>query len=167
MMKKIKGQGALEYLLLIGGAVLIAVIVIALLVGMGGQSRNTATDQANKAQQAMNVVEASQITSISLAATPTCTDAGVVANFNMVWQPVTLGGTKTLMVVTNAGVALTVTNPATGTLTDTTLSYSGASPVTVTKLGTQNCRDTYWAFIRTVKDGVTVDSARTKFSFLN
>ncbi|HZX34486.1 MAG TPA: class III signal peptide-containing protein [archaeon] len=33
-----KGQGALEYLLLIGGAVLIAVIVITLLLGVGGSS---------------------------------------------------------------------------------------------------------------------------------
>jgi len=31
-----KGQGALEYLLLIGGAILVAVIVIALIVGLGG-----------------------------------------------------------------------------------------------------------------------------------
>ena len=31
-----KGQGSLEYLLLIGGAILVAVIVIALIVGLGG-----------------------------------------------------------------------------------------------------------------------------------
>ncbi len=31
-----KGQGALEYLLLIGGAILVAVIVISILVGLGG-----------------------------------------------------------------------------------------------------------------------------------
>lgn len=48
-----KGQGALEYLLLIGGAVLIAVIVIALLVGMGSSSRETAQGQANTVQQAV------------------------------------------------------------------------------------------------------------------
>lgn len=30
-----KGQGALEYLLLIGGAVLVAVVVIVLILGMG------------------------------------------------------------------------------------------------------------------------------------
>lgn len=45
-MKFNKGQGALEYLLLIGGAVLIAVIVIALLVGLGGQGRKDAQGQA-------------------------------------------------------------------------------------------------------------------------
>jgi uncharacterized protein (UPF0333 family) len=37
-----KAQGALEYLLLIGGAVLIAVIVIFLLVGIGDQNRDAA-----------------------------------------------------------------------------------------------------------------------------
>ena len=36
-----RAQGALEYLLLIGGAVLIAVIVIALLLGLGGTSGDT------------------------------------------------------------------------------------------------------------------------------
>ena len=30
------GQGALEYLLLIGGAILVSVIVIAIIVGIGG-----------------------------------------------------------------------------------------------------------------------------------
>jgi|SRR3989344_879836 len=39
-----KGQGALEYLLLIGGAILVAVIVIALIVGLGG----TNAGEANK-----------------------------------------------------------------------------------------------------------------------
>jgi uncharacterized protein (UPF0333 family) len=41
-----KGQGALEYLLLIGGAVLIAVIVIALLVGMGSSGRQSTQENA-------------------------------------------------------------------------------------------------------------------------
>ncbi len=34
----VKGQGALEYLLLIGGAVLIAVIVISMLLGISDQA---------------------------------------------------------------------------------------------------------------------------------
>ena len=38
-----KGQGALEYLLLIGGAILVAVIVIALIVGLGGTGGAEAT----------------------------------------------------------------------------------------------------------------------------
>jgi uncharacterized protein (UPF0333 family) len=35
-----KAQGALEYLLLIGGAVLVAAVVIAILGGMAGQQKN-------------------------------------------------------------------------------------------------------------------------------
>ena len=41
----LKGQGALEYLLLIGGAVLVAAIVIALVTGIPG----TAVDPADSA----------------------------------------------------------------------------------------------------------------------
>ncbi len=63
-MRKTKGQGALEYLLLIGGAVLIAVIVIALLVGMGGQSKDTAQDQTNKAQKVVNTPQSTTISSV-------------------------------------------------------------------------------------------------------
>lgn len=53
-----KGQGALEYLLLIGGAVLIAVIVIALLVGMGSSSRANTEKNANDLTGAEAVVPA-------------------------------------------------------------------------------------------------------------
>ncbi len=41
-----KGQGALEYLLLIGGAVLIAVIVIAVITGLANTSGNTVNTSA-------------------------------------------------------------------------------------------------------------------------
>lgn len=41
-----KGQGALEYLLLIGGAVLVAVIVITLLLGLTESSGNQTDDTA-------------------------------------------------------------------------------------------------------------------------
>jgi len=39
----LKGQGALEYLLLIGGAVLVAAIVIALVTGIPGTTPDPAT----------------------------------------------------------------------------------------------------------------------------
>jgi len=39
-----KAQGALEYLLLIGGAVLIAAVVIALLAGLGTPASNLANN---------------------------------------------------------------------------------------------------------------------------
>ena len=44
-----KGQGALEYLLLIGGAILVAVIVISILVGLGSGGGVEATRAAANA----------------------------------------------------------------------------------------------------------------------
>lgn len=49
-----KGQGALEYLLLIGGAVLVAVIVIVLLVSLSGSMGNAAN---NTTEKAINYIE--------------------------------------------------------------------------------------------------------------
>ncbi|HIH09435.1 MAG TPA: class III signal peptide-containing protein [Candidatus Diapherotrites archaeon] len=42
-----KGQGALEYLLLIGGAVIVAGIVVALILGVGGTSSSQSSQGAN------------------------------------------------------------------------------------------------------------------------
>jgi len=78
-MKFNKGQGALEYLLLIGGAVLIAVIVIALLVGMGSSSRKTAQDQAD---QAGNTINSTAIAAVlnSVSCTGTTCNVGWINN---------------------------------------------------------------------------------------
>jgi len=48
-MFKSKGQGSLEYLLLIGGAVLVAAIVIALVVSSGGTGADVTKCNAAKA----------------------------------------------------------------------------------------------------------------------
>lgn len=42
-----KGQGAVEYLLLIGGAILLAALVLALLGILGGSSATRANDKLN------------------------------------------------------------------------------------------------------------------------
>ena len=44
-----RGQGALEYLLLLGGAVLIAAVVISLLFSLGGQAETITNDAAQSA----------------------------------------------------------------------------------------------------------------------
>ena len=51
-----KGQGALEYLLLIGGAVLIAAVVISLLVSLGGAQQNTARAAGETAGEQINAL---------------------------------------------------------------------------------------------------------------
>ncbi len=44
-LKKIKGQGAMEYLLLIGAAIIIAISVVVLITSMGSSNRKVALDQ--------------------------------------------------------------------------------------------------------------------------
>ncbi len=153
MMKKIKGQGALEYLLLIGGAVLIAVIVIALLVGMGGQSRDTAIDQATKAQQALDQPQAPSIISI---VPDTCT-ANVDGNITVNWSKVGEGGTYMLYVYDYSGDQIddgynVTTEPSSFVLDDV-------------NLGSKACQDTFWASIETTKNNQTVASARMNWNW--
>ena len=73
-----KGQGALEYLLLIGGAVLIAVIVIALLVGMGSSSRSNTEATADKLTSQDTVIPP-YITNIACSTTTVLNDSYTVA----------------------------------------------------------------------------------------
>ena len=107
-----KGQGALEYLLLIGGAVLIAVIVIALLVGMGSQNSENSKTRNEEAMNATNVPIPSVIN------TATCSGATVVVN----WTPVQKTGNDYNLVVNDVNMfeisdattnPIIVTNPCT------------------------------------------------------
>jgi hypothetical protein len=158
LFRKNKGQGALEYLLLIGGAVLIAVIVIALLVGMGGQSRDTAQDQATKAQQSLDQPQPATIVNI----TPdTCTDGGT-GNFTIQWQSMGQGGIYTLTVYDYTGdnpLDVNVDGTSETKLSDPT------EPVEVTLTPGLNCEDTFWAEIVTEKNNQKVTSTRKKFNW--
>ncbi|MFH0906000.1 MAG: class III signal peptide-containing protein [archaeon] len=72
-----KGQGALEYLLLIGGAVLIAVIVIALLVSMGGKNKQNIQNQTQQVDTLLENITAPMISSAIMTA---CTATTPVVN---------------------------------------------------------------------------------------
>ena len=52
-----KGQGALEYLLLIGGAVLIAAIVIVVLNSLAGSGSNSANLGSKYSQNSLDNIE--------------------------------------------------------------------------------------------------------------
>jgi len=152
MMRKIKGQGALEYLLLIGGAVLIAVIVIALLVGMGGQSREAAQDQATKAQQSLDQPQAATIISIVPIDNCTTSDGNVIVN----WSKVGEGGVYTLRVFDYSGTQIGQEYD----ISDKTASFT----INVNHTG-KNCQDSYWGQIITTKNDQNVSSARMKWNW--
>lgn len=120
-----KGQGALEYLLLIGGAVLIAVIVIALLVGMGSQNSENSKTRNEEAMAATNIPIPSVINSVSCDTTghyvvnwtavhKENNDYNLVINYTT--QEIIAGPTTNPIVSTNAGcvpnavVAIKTTN---------------------------------------------------------
>lgn len=159
MIKNKKGQGALEYLLLIGGAVLIAVIVIALLVGMGGQSRDSAKDQADKASKATDVPQPASITSVTPGA---CTDStsGIIT---LDWTPLASGGTYTLKAYDYTGeTALTVdVNGTTSAELDASVLNQGNISIS----GIGECENTYWVEVVTTKNNQSVASTRTKFNW--
>ncbi|MBN2127217.1 MAG: class III signal peptide-containing protein [Candidatus Diapherotrites archaeon] len=56
-----KAQGALEYLLLIGGAVLVAVIVIALMSGMGQQGSQVGVEGNKKINEIADVINGTSV----------------------------------------------------------------------------------------------------------
>ena len=91
-----KGQGALEYLLLIGGAVLIAVIVIALLVGMGSQNSENSKTRNEEAMAATNIPTPSVVNSVD------CIAGG---RFAINWTAVHKAGNDYNIVIDNVVVA--------------------------------------------------------------
>ena len=158
MFKKKKGQGALEYLLLIGGAVLIAVIVIALLVGMGGQSRDTAQDQANRVQQATDVPQPAQIVSVR-APFAECSDGNITVS----WRPLGEGGTNEMVVLNSNGTELKLDGEETRIeLNPNELTV----PLTVNKAGGK-CGDSYRVKIITEKNNQEVESSVYQFSWVD
>jgi hypothetical protein len=183
---KDKAQGALEYLLLIGGAVLIAVIVIALLVGMGGQSRDTAQNQATQAQQSLEQPQPASIVSIKglwaddqneqeasglddSITIQDCNGQGSNAWFRIDWQELGPGGVHTLKLYNNQNTEvsadhITVYNVRSGNDFNATTPQLTDSPaiVHVEQLGA-GCYDTHWAEILTEKNGQIVKSTRRKF----
>ncbi len=66
MMKKLnsKGQGALEYLLIIGGVVLVAVVVVALLIGMSSENTENSKQQSKEFIASTDVALPSTILSV-------------------------------------------------------------------------------------------------------
>ena len=52
-----KAQGALEYLLLIGGAVLVAAIVLTLMAGLAGTGQSAGTDGNTSVSDQFNILK--------------------------------------------------------------------------------------------------------------
>ena len=152
-----KAQGALEYLLLIGGAVLIAVIVIALLVGMGGQSRDAAKKQADKANATMTQPTAAQITQVTSKyndCTSEKTKGAKDGNATMTFSWIPGDGSNVLLMKDASGAPLDLNGTTKGLTLNPTV--KAGILVNVRKIG--KCADTYGAYVTTTKNNVPVTS---------
>jgi hypothetical protein len=170
MNKKFKGQGALEYLLLIGGAVLIAVIVIALLVGMGGQSRDSAAAQAEKANQATDVPQPAQIVQV-VAPYDDCNSVSLDANLTFSWRPLGEGGSHELLIKDSSNKDVNIqgvlANDGTTSILVDDLNPNEVNGLNVDlNIGSNNkCGDSYYLYIKTTKNNQTVTSQGYRFSW--
>lgn len=171
MNKKFKGQGALEYLLLIGGAVLIAVIVIALLVGMGGQSRDSAAAQAEKANQATDVPQPSQIVQV-VAAYDACNSTALTADLTFSWRPLGEGGSHELYIMDSSNNELTIDSltGSAGAIDEKDLNPNEVNGLHVDlnlETTSNKCGDSYYLYIKTTKNNQTVTSQGYRFSWVD
>ena len=91
MKLKQKGQGALEYLILIGAAILVAVIVVSVLLGTSNSSKQTSEDTTKSYQELVtNTIIPPTIISVS------CTDENATYVIN---ESVTSGVTRYCVVI--------------------------------------------------------------------
>lgn len=142
-----KGQGALEYLLLIGGAVLIAVIVIALLVGMGSSGQKNAQQNAASVSQA--------VSSVPVAATLIGVNATSLTTLNVNWT--SNGGANATLEIALIGAAFPTTGADITTANAVTLDAT-TTPTTL------SANQVYQARVKTTSAGQPVYSNVVTFT---
>jgi len=101
-----KGQGALEYLLIIGGVVLVAVVVVALLIGMS--SENT----ENSKQQSKEFIASTDLALPSTLLSVICKEkTGVDDEYVVKWNPTHKEGYEYTVLFDDKPIIFNNTNP--------------------------------------------------------
>jgi hypothetical protein len=159
-MRKNKGQGALEYLLLIGGAVLIAVIVIALLVGMGGQSRDQAKDQADTAAEVMTQPTSATITEVRTEYADCNADkADGTADANLTFSWIPGDGDNQLILTDNDGNPVQISLDGGITWSESvSLNPNNRNSVALHVNEVTGCGDTHKMYVETTKNNIPITS---------
>lgn len=107
MIKKLnsKGQGALEYLLIIGGVVLVAVVVVALLIGMS--SENT----ENSKQQSKEFIASTDLALPSTLLSVICKEKAGNDEYVVKWNPTHKEGYEYTVLFDDKPIIFKDTNP--------------------------------------------------------
>jgi len=172
--KKDKGQASIENLILIGGAVLIAVVIITILVSLSGQSRDSVSDQANNISSSKDVPLSPTIVSVS-AKYLDCYLVNPEISKNKVgildfsWKPISKDGTYKLIiensnneVIENSRYVVTYDNVIQDSenLNPNILNNLVVSNI---PLSENSCGDTYYLSIEVFKNNQSKKSSRFSF----
>jgi len=150
-----KGQGSLEYLLIIGGAVLIAIIVLALVVGVGGHGRTDAKEQTQNSQVALDSSTATTILNVYPKECASYQDGNIQINFNQISN-----GSYYVVILDYDNKPISLIG------TDANKIPAGSTTYNVSvNLAEKNlaCGDTFWAKIISYRNGKEVKSNLLKF----
>jgi uncharacterized protein (UPF0333 family) len=168
MLKYNKGQGALEYLLVIGGAVLIAVTVVALIIGLGTQTRETTKEQSDVVQQGTDMTVPAQIVSVQKDSLMCESNNGHDIDINVSWRPMGVGGTHYIRLIDSSGSPVNFTSPGLTTSLDPNELNVNVKGIFICPVGVEcplKCKDTYYVYIETKKNNQTVESQKYRFNW--
>ena len=149
-------QGSLEFLLLIGGGILLAVVVMFLLVGVGNQGRETVQVQSSDVDKLSGGTVPPQIVNVT-PVTASCV-SNHFGEFKLTAQKIGSGGVSKVIVEDYAKKQIPVVGDAELNTPEQTF---------VVDFNNKNyaCTDTYWATVEITKNGKTARSNSFKFSW--
>jgi len=163
-----KAQGSLETLILIGGAVLIAVIVITIITSLGSSSRNNISEQTDKLSKSKDMPFAPNIVSVD-ARYSDCVNSKDHAVLRFSWKPISNDGTFRLIIENSKNVPignldyLVVNNLEPQDMNNLNPNITTDLLVTEINIGTGGCGDTYFLSIEVEKNSQIQKSSRYPF----
>ena len=176
LFKNKKAQGNLETLLMIGGAVLVGVIVVTLIISLGGQSRDNVSDQADDVSSSTDGPLPPTITSVK-AIYLDCISQEIsgntykVGNLYFSWKPVSKEGTYNLIIenkdeeLLNNGKYTVVYQGQFENSKDLNPNNINNLFVGNINLGEGTCGDTYYLSIEVSKNNQSKTSSRYAFNW--
>jgi len=176
MLPSKKGQGNLETLILIGGGVLVAVIIVTILVSLGGQSRDSASEQVDDVSSSTDGPLPPTITSVkaNYLDCETIDVGGTLRKIGLLsfsWKPLSREGTYKLIIENKDNDVLNE-GDYTVILDGNIIPEDNLNPIITNNLivsdidlGNGSCGDSYYLSIEVSKNNQSKKSSRYSFNW--
>jgi len=171
-----KGQGNLETLILIGGGVLVAVVIVTILVSLGGQSRDSASEQVDNVSSSTDGPLPPTITSVK-ANYLDCETIDVGGSLRKIgllsfsWKPLSREGTYKLIIENKDNYVLNE-GDYTVILDGNIIPEDNLNPLVTNNLivsdidlGNGSCGDSYYLSIEVSKNNQSKKSSKYSFNW--